>query len=521
MLKMHKVEVGGRRTTTMRGRIRPAYLPFEQAREEARKLGFRKCSLWWQWHKENQPPGLPSTPHRVYAKEGWRGFPDFLGYTLSRKRQRPLPPPGEHGRNRFLQRVEAMDFVQNEVRKTNAAASNANANSVVDLKLLPFNCSASFLFRPRSITKPENEKGKRAEPQSDLWMPILLRSSKDAQVVSVRSKCCITDRGAPDDRVDTPVVTAQHPSHGYRFWRCNWFKRHSHPEPCGPLVCVAARQQKMFLFDTTVVGGLPIRFILPSSAAVKSRSLNTFLLEQWNLHAEKRRPFGEWLIELSSSTYDTAIHDGIVTLRKLLYDQLRYDFSFCPNEQQSGPSVCNAYVGAFRTVHRRAHSFVRGSRAGAGLKVLLATPRRDGIVFSGLGRNIDLLDFLIVFHGPSAQSQLVNGVFIIPREILFANLGQRAESFLSSLMVYPPSVTPKLVIARKAQRWQIPFYVDLSGIETDKAKAARALAQAQNIFDRFGRIPLAPVATSDETRDRQEPSGNTSSPRKCSQSRTR
>ena len=54
---------------------------FEDARNYARSLGLKSWKEWWEWSKSGKrPPDIPSNPHKVYDKEGWLSWPDFLGY---------------------------------------------------------------------------------------------------------------------------------------------------------------------------------------------------------------------------------------------------------------------------------------------------------------------------------------------------------------------------------------------------------------------------------------------------------
>src|SRR5262249_330895 len=52
------------------------WLPFEQVRAYARRQGLRSCH---DWIKHKRPDGMPSHPEMIYAKKGWKGWPNFLG----------------------------------------------------------------------------------------------------------------------------------------------------------------------------------------------------------------------------------------------------------------------------------------------------------------------------------------------------------------------------------------------------------------------------------------------------------
>ena len=57
------------------------YLPFDEARKFARKLGLKSQSEWKKYSKsEKIPVNIPKTPERVYRKSSeWDGWGDWLG----------------------------------------------------------------------------------------------------------------------------------------------------------------------------------------------------------------------------------------------------------------------------------------------------------------------------------------------------------------------------------------------------------------------------------------------------------
>jgi superfamily II DNA or RNA helicase len=55
-------------------------LPFEEARAFVRDLGFKDASEWRAYSKSGErPANIPSNPNEAYAKEGWTNFGDWLG----------------------------------------------------------------------------------------------------------------------------------------------------------------------------------------------------------------------------------------------------------------------------------------------------------------------------------------------------------------------------------------------------------------------------------------------------------
>jgi hypothetical protein len=65
--------------STNRGR-NMAWLPFEEAREQVRALGFRGQKEWHEYSKSSDKNmDIPSNPNKIYKDKGWKGWADFLG----------------------------------------------------------------------------------------------------------------------------------------------------------------------------------------------------------------------------------------------------------------------------------------------------------------------------------------------------------------------------------------------------------------------------------------------------------
>ena len=54
---------------------------FDKARNYVWRLGLKSQDEWWEWSKSGErPPDIPTNPHTVYKDEGWLSWGDFLGY---------------------------------------------------------------------------------------------------------------------------------------------------------------------------------------------------------------------------------------------------------------------------------------------------------------------------------------------------------------------------------------------------------------------------------------------------------
>lgn len=67
------------------------YLPFAEAREHVRGLRIRSCVVWRDYingklpGKPPLPEDIPRGPDRAYQRQGWIGWPDWLGNKRRRK----------------------------------------------------------------------------------------------------------------------------------------------------------------------------------------------------------------------------------------------------------------------------------------------------------------------------------------------------------------------------------------------------------------------------------------------------
>eukprot|EP00391_Amoebophrya_sp_Ameob2_P005691 CAMPEP_0178987872 /NCGR_PEP_ID=MMETSP0795-20121207/3510_1 /TAXON_ID=88552 /ORGANISM="Amoebophrya sp., Strain Ameob2" /LENGTH=426 /DNA_ID=CAMNT_0020679111 /DNA_START=34 /DNA_END=1310 /DNA_ORIENTATION=- len=70
---------------TRRSGSRFGFLPFSEARLHVREIKLRNCLEYRAWSKSaSRPLTVPSRPDLVYAKCGWKGYPDFMGYEPSK-----------------------------------------------------------------------------------------------------------------------------------------------------------------------------------------------------------------------------------------------------------------------------------------------------------------------------------------------------------------------------------------------------------------------------------------------------
>ena len=69
------------------------WLPFEEAREFARKLNLKTRKDWREYCKtEAKPSDIPNFPNQVYKEKGWNGMGDWLGSKTVAHRNRKFLP---------------------------------------------------------------------------------------------------------------------------------------------------------------------------------------------------------------------------------------------------------------------------------------------------------------------------------------------------------------------------------------------------------------------------------------------
>ena len=80
---------------------RPAgeWRDFEEARDYVRGLGLKSVKEWNEWSKSGErPPDIPSHPDRDYKGEGWKSWPDFLGYRPAAEWRRDFEEARDYAR---------------------------------------------------------------------------------------------------------------------------------------------------------------------------------------------------------------------------------------------------------------------------------------------------------------------------------------------------------------------------------------------------------------------------------------
>ncbi len=85
--------------------INREFLPFEEAREFVRSLGFKGQKEWQEYSKSGQRPhNIPSAPHATYKGKGWKDIGDWLG-NRTRREYLPFEEAREFARSLILKNL--------------------------------------------------------------------------------------------------------------------------------------------------------------------------------------------------------------------------------------------------------------------------------------------------------------------------------------------------------------------------------------------------------------------------------
>ena len=150
-----------RASRCLSARERSRFLPFEEAREYARSLGFTVWREWLQHCKNNRPSNVPSCPSAFYKTRGWIKAPDWLGYE-----KRVLPP--RVPRSERANKVIAKAAVVRELLISGIERRTGN----FEFLLLRPGLQANVLFRKRT-NSPMSEY---EDPSNKMWLPLQVKT---------------------------------------------------------------------------------------------------------------------------------------------------------------------------------------------------------------------------------------------------------------------------------------------------------------------------------------------------------
>ncbi|CAD7951174.1 unnamed protein product [Amoebophrya sp. A120] len=492
------------------GRPPGTYLPFSEARRKVREAKLRSEQEFFRWMKENRSTcktrGVPYHPDRIYVDQGWRGFRDWVGYTS----RRPLKPRTQDGKpirycrdpskvHKYAQRLRAINFVCDGLMSAEPAEKPAE-QQIIDVCVLPLCSSATMLFRVRDNDGDSGDKCPK-------WLPIAVRSaggrfsSDNADHEAAENKIkedSSTSSSTAAARDHTMLQVTGGSSSVVTFWRCDFCE--SSPLFGMPLIGVVSEPRRRDVVLARCLDGkrriMPEEF-RPVGAVEELTTQDTrytgnvkdFLLAYWlTVSSERRKSFAEWIACLTSQwTRDASLYRGIAHIVQHLFEPLGLLFSFCPHRQRDD-SFFNAELGPHRVFVRKAGEIYRVPEAKRGFRVKMESGRcPDGLVFSGPTANAHTFDFLITFSGSERTDDRSNGLFIVPNEVLLQNIQIEQDSFYPWLTFYPPNIETRFVHASVSQKWQEPFYIDLSDVEKDPLKAREAIEKARIILAQYGK----------------------------------
>jgi len=142
------------------------FLPFEEARDYARALGFTRWSQWCAWRSSgDRPLNIPSNPSYQYRNSGWGGCADWLGYVRRVKKYSADPEKAKKGHDAFQRwfamREEFVSFIQER-------------DPGLEFLYLRTGQQANLLFRSRG---DEDSVASTDSNGAKLWLPLQLKSA--------------------------------------------------------------------------------------------------------------------------------------------------------------------------------------------------------------------------------------------------------------------------------------------------------------------------------------------------------
>lgn len=145
------------------------YKSFRDARKYMHEVGLQSIKEWRAWNiKGARPSFIPAAPGRHYEKEGFLGFPDFLGYHTPRYPRRPRSSLAPISRPQGGMQSIAARGIQWFLEKVSADEGRI----MVDFTLAPHNSRTCLFYRCRTkqceFSKMEWE---------DKWLPLTLRTT--------------------------------------------------------------------------------------------------------------------------------------------------------------------------------------------------------------------------------------------------------------------------------------------------------------------------------------------------------
>eukprot|EP00391_Amoebophrya_sp_Ameob2_P003594 CAMPEP_0179000786 /NCGR_PEP_ID=MMETSP0795-20121207/10912_1 /TAXON_ID=88552 /ORGANISM="Amoebophrya sp., Strain Ameob2" /LENGTH=423 /DNA_ID=CAMNT_0020693915 /DNA_START=293 /DNA_END=1564 /DNA_ORIENTATION=+ len=419
----------------MRGRP-PRFLPFEEARQYMQTCGatLRRYVDFQEWSiSDARPAFIPSRPDIVYAKQGWAGFPDFLGYERV-----ALRTPGRDREYSADQRASAL-------RRRSAHADFLHRlNEQVDgyeIRRLSFRWPSIILLRKRTPA---------GAPLPDAWIAASIKFGSAYANARARIAGKLVFHNTMRNR-DVGVIFVSDGASDVLLQRAEEITGPKTLDKRYSTLCVEEKDLKPF----------------------DAREVCEILSNWWeNCETKSVR---DWSISLGGASLPTWLqqHDTAWNLvENLLYHPLKL------NAERVFPlDACdmgNLMLSGVRCLQRRGR--LRYSRGGYLFNV-------DRFWFAngwrpGRKRESQVQRYICIIPkeaGPGDPLGIA-GVFILPRECVFSEEMGGELSRRNRLFLYPPFSRPLHKKAQLRQEEHCKYYVDLEAAADRDYQLSRAKA---------------------------------------------
>ncbi len=403
----------GDKIATSRGRRRSTkrhFLPFDEARDYVRNLGFKKRGEYETFWKRERPDFLPCRPDltSIYSPY-WTNFPDFCGYKPRRRMVDPRPIPQDYCK-RFSHRQEA------------------HSRGVFWFDELVSKFAPDFEFEFFGRVLGANIYCRKKGSTTDKW---ILLSVRHAEKPFRASSFCFRLSGA---------------NIGFTSWL---------------LIC--QEEQRIYMIPTDDVSESRTLTVTPAGKydkyLVEPERIGEILGHWWSSPDVKKVSQS---VTLSQSVWASMV----LQAKHLCYDPAVLSFCSKPSLSVSG---YNSLVNKARIMHRCGMERKKGGAQGQlfSLHRQVAGQYTCHIIDDNKKETADF--YSILLH----ENRVLKKMMLFPKAILLDIIGSEDGRYAHGHRVYPSYSSPRTKQSREKQKKQLPYEIDLrkplhSGPEREK-----------------------------------------------------
>eukprot|EP00392_Amoebophrya_sp_AT5.2_P010579 g10644.t1 len=407
-------------------RRRSRFLNFEDAKAYIRERGleFRSILEYRSWSLAGKRPlQLPADPATVYKGRGWKGYPDFLGYEVSKY------DPTRKSAEKLL--AELPKTANREAMGRRSAAQTRFADVVKKFvpeyegRLLSARCPSLFAFRKRASNDAN-------AASFDRWIVVQLKFARAESERTEDFPNKMVFRDVVRD-ADVGVIFLSDEITHIAFKTSADFHR-----------SVGAGRRS----DRVPVAMLPF-----------DSALLTDMLDAWWETAAKDS-FLVWAQRFGSTSPGLVDHELVVNkVAARLYEPagLAIEKIFPLDTCMQG-NILLSGVRCMQRISRPYASMVLHS--GYFFDINKFWNKKSRVRGRGWQGSVERYICIIVEPGSGREDVRIRGAFVFPHAIVFRGNRKEGISHRGRLLVYPPHVTAGNALSRLKQREQLPFFIN-------------------------------------------------------------